>query len=145
VLVPNLDLENRRWPVFTPGAAALGVAAIFSFPLQIGAARLGVLDLHRTTPGPLTTRRLSGAFTLAEATTVALLDDVEAPQGAGLPGQGDVHNGVHQATGIVTVQLDVSLHEALLRIRAHAYTHQLPLNEVGRQIVAHELYLQTKE
>jgi GAF domain-containing protein len=145
VMVPDLDLEHRRWPIFAPGATGFGVAAIFSFPLQVGAAQFGVLDLHRSTPGPLSAQQSSGAFALAQASTVALLDDMDAPRGARLLGQGDVHNAVHQATGIVTIQLGVSVHDALLRIRAHAYTHQLTLNEVGRQIVGHELHLQTEE
>jgi hypothetical protein len=145
VLVPDLAHEHRRWPAFAPAAAALGVAAMFSFPLQVGAARLGVLELYRTAPGPLTARQLSGVFALADASTVALLDDVATPGGTHLSWLADVHNSVHQATGIVTVQLGVTIHEALLRIRAHAYAHQLPLNEVGRKIVDHELHLRMEE
>jgi hypothetical protein len=145
VLVPDLAIENARWPVFTAGAVELGVAAVFSFPLQVGAARMGVLDLHRGTPGPLTAGQLTDAFTLVGASTVALLDDVEAPQTGGPSWLGDLHDGVHQATGIVTVQLGVTLSDALLRIRAHAYAHQLTLNEVGRQIVERELRLEMEE
>ncbi|MFE6613534.1 GAF and ANTAR domain-containing protein [Amycolatopsis sp. NPDC057786] len=145
VLVPDLDAEQDRWPAYAPGAAGLGVAAVFSFPLQVGAARLGVLDLYRTTAGPLSAARLSGALTLAEAGTVALLDDADAAQGARLLGQGELHSVVHQATGIVTVQLDVSLQEALIRIRAYAYAHHLSLNEVGGRIVRRELVLGTGE
>lgn len=144
VLVADLATEHARWPAFAPGAAKLGVAAVFSFPLQIGAARMGVLDLHRATPGPLTGRQLADAFHLVEASTVALLDDVETPYTLG-PQLGDMHNGVHQATGIVTVQLGVSIHDALSRIRAHAYSHQLTLNEVGRQIVNRELRLEMED
>ena len=144
VLVADLATEHWRWPAFAPGAAALGVAAVFSFPLQVGAARMGVLDLHRTTTGPLSKRQLTDAFQLVEASTVALLDNVESGHTMG-PLLGDMHNGVHQATGIVTVQLGVSIHDALLRIRAHAYSHQLPLNEVGRQIVNRELRLEMED
>jgi hypothetical protein len=144
VLVADLAAEHTRWPAFAPGAARLGVAAVFSFPLQIGAARMGVLDLHRDVPGPLTTRRLAEAFQLVEASTVALLDDVETPH-LMRPLLGDMHNGVHQATGIVTVQLGVTIPDALLRIRAHAYSHQLTLNEVGRQIVSRELRLEMED
>ncbi|KFU75833.1 ANTAR domain-containing protein [Amycolatopsis lurida] len=145
VLVPDLDAEHGRWPAYAPGAAGLGVAAVFSFPLQVGAARLGVLDLYRTTAGSLSAPRLSGALTLAEAGTVALLDDADAAQGARLLGQGESHSVVHQATGIVTVQLGVSLQEAFIRIRAYAYAHHLSLNEVGGRIVRRELVLETGE
>ncbi|MEU8413821.1 GAF and ANTAR domain-containing protein [Amycolatopsis japonica] len=145
ILVPDLDAAHDRWPAYAPEAIALGVAAVFSFPLQIGAARLGVLDLYRTIAGPLSAPRLSGALTLAEAGTVALLDDADAAQGARVLGQGELHSEVHQASGIVTVQLDVSLQEALVRIRAYAYAHHLSLNEVGRRIVRRELVLKTGE
>ncbi len=47
VIAPDLDSDPylRRWPAFTPGAVSAGVQAIFAFPLQIGAIRIGVLDL----------------------------------------------------------------------------------------------------
>ena len=38
---------GRRWPVFAPAARQAGAAAIFAFPLQIGAIRSGVLGLYR--------------------------------------------------------------------------------------------------
>ncbi|MGW7535969.1 GAF and ANTAR domain-containing protein [Amycolatopsis sp. NPDC054798] len=145
VLIPELALEHRRWPAFSPGAAGMGVAAVFSFPLQIGAARLGVLDLYRVTAGSLTPRQLPDALALAEAATVALLDDAEAPGGTSPQWLGDLHSQVHQATGIVSAQLEVSLREALLRIRGHAYAHQLSLNEVGKRIVDYELHLRKEE
>jgi len=142
VLIPDIDVEYARWPAFTPGAQSLGVVAMFSFPLQVGAARMGVLDLHRSTRGSLTAGQLTDAFTLVEASTVALLDDIDAPHAMGPSWLGNMHNGVHQATGIVTVQLGVSLAEALIRIRAYAYANQVTLNDVGRRIVDGELRLE---
>ena len=43
---------------------------------------------------------------------------------------------VFQAQGMVMVQLGVPLAEALVRIRAHAYAHDRPLNKVAADIVA---------
>ena len=44
VLASDLgDMEaDRRWPVFAPAAREAGAAAIFAFPLRIGAIRAGV-------------------------------------------------------------------------------------------------------
>lgn len=49
VLVSELTSpgSGRRWPVFSPAAVELGVRATFSFPIQSGAIRFGVLDLYR--------------------------------------------------------------------------------------------------
>src|SRR4029453_11947620 len=55
VLMSDLDgAASARWPMYTPAVTGAGVRAVFAFPLQIGAARLGVLDVFRNRPGPLT-------------------------------------------------------------------------------------------
>jgi hypothetical protein len=55
VLEPDLaDPATPRWPAFTPPAVAAGALAVFGFPLKVGAARLGALNLYRDQPGPLT-------------------------------------------------------------------------------------------
>src|SRR5512135_2919457 len=42
VLEPDLaDPDTVRWPAFTGPAVEAGVRAIFGFPLQVGAVRLG--------------------------------------------------------------------------------------------------------
>jgi hypothetical protein len=54
VLLPELDVAAlARWPAYIPFVHALGVRAIFAFPLQIGAARLGALDVFRAEPAML--------------------------------------------------------------------------------------------
>ena len=39
------------WPAFSSRALEAGIAAVFAFPLQIGAVRMGVLDLYRDDAG----------------------------------------------------------------------------------------------
>ncbi len=41
VLEPNLDHGGSRWPGYAPAALEQGVQAVFAFPLQVGASRLG--------------------------------------------------------------------------------------------------------
>ena len=58
VLEPDLGAgAGGRWPGYTPAACALGVRAVFAFPLAIGAARLGVMDVYGRTPGSCRGRR----------------------------------------------------------------------------------------
>ena len=53
VLASNLaDGESViRWPAFAPAACRAGAAAVFVFPLVVGAIRAGVLGLYRNRPG----------------------------------------------------------------------------------------------
>jgi hypothetical protein len=48
---------------------------------------------------------------------------------------------VHQAAGMVVVQLDVDIAEAEARLRAYAIAVHRPLRDVARDIVAHRLRL----
>jgi len=50
VEVPDLCSESR-FPSFTPRALAVGLAAVFTFPMHHGEVQLGALDLYRDTAG----------------------------------------------------------------------------------------------
>ena len=74
VVVPELRTDGR-FPRFGPPAEAVGLAAVFSFPLQWGEdGLLGALDLFRDTPGALEQRELLTAQTLAEMAGAYLLN-----------------------------------------------------------------------
>jgi len=49
------------------------------------------------------------------------------------------HAVVHQATGIVKVQLGVNIAEALVRLRAHAYAAGRSIEDVARDVVGRRL------
>ncbi|MEV8505044.1 GAF and ANTAR domain-containing protein [Actinoplanes sp. NPDC051475] len=145
VLVPDLDGESpTRWPMYTPAVHDSGVRAVFSFPLQMGAVRLGVLDVFRKRTGSLTNEELTTALTFAEVTMTALLDQHED---AALNGLGDglaetvEHRAeLFQAQGMVMVQLGVPIGEALARLRAYAYAHGRRLDEVAHDVVSRRLH-----
>ncbi|GAA4244922.1 GAF domain-containing protein [Dactylosporangium darangshiense] len=144
VLMPNLDAAAaNRWPVYTPAVTDAGVRAVFAFPLQVGAARLGVLDVFRDRPGSLSRAELGQALASAERAVTALLDGQERTIDGtdGLDGAFDRSAALFQAQGMVMVQLGVSLAEALVRIRAHAYATGRPLHNVTADIVSRRLRL----
>ena len=146
VLEPDLDSGGKsRWPVYSAAAHAEGVRAAFSFPLQIGASRLGVLDLYRDVPGSLSAEELAQALTFADVATSMLLDGQEqAPPGAAASGLAEVLEyrfELYQAQGMVMVQLGVTLVEALAVLRAYAYSHDRDLADVARDVVSQGLRL----
>lgn len=134
-----------RWPLYSAAAEAEGVRAAFAFPLQVGAARLGVLDLHRALPGSLSPEELAQALSFADVATTMLLDAQEQAQpGAAARGLDEAlayRIELHQAQGMVMVQLGVTLAAALALLRAYAYSHERPLDEVARDVVGRTLRL----
>jgi hypothetical protein len=130
----------RRWPAFVPDALAVGARAVFAPPLQIGAARVGVMDLHRDAPGWLQGVDLADALIFADATTQALLIEAHARDVQEVPDlYQSYHAVVHQATGMVKVQLNVGIAEALVRLRAYAYAEERPIEDVARDVVGRRL------
>ena len=54
----------------------------------------------------------------------------------------DFHFVVHNAAGMVSVQQGVSVTEALIRLRAYAFSHDRLLADVAEDVVAHRLRLE---
>jgi GAF domain-containing protein len=144
VLEPDLaDPVTPRWLAFSPPALAAGTRAVFGFPLRVGAARLGALNLYRDRPGKLSDDQHADALVMADVAAQAVLamqanaplDTVATELEAGA----NFHLVEHQASGMVATQLGVSVREALVRLRAHAFSHDLGLDEVAEAIVARQL------
>jgi len=141
VFAPYLLEEGRqRWPGYVDAVRACGVRACFSLPLHVGAVRLGVLDLYAGSPGPLRPDQVDLGLTFADLATEFLLDS--SPGGGAaevntrLVDAVERRGEIHQAQGMVMVDLDVDLAEALALMRGHAFTEGLTLLEVAQKILA---------
>jgi hypothetical protein len=139
-----------RWPVFARTAVQAGAAAIFVFPLQIGAIRAGAMGLYRARPGSLSAAALGDALLFADTATLLLLDSAAQAAGGPQAGTGPAvqpedlarHRAeIDQATGMLTEQLGTGITDAFARLRAYAYVNDLRLADVARDIVARRLRL----
>ncbi|MFI6409247.1 ANTAR domain-containing protein [Streptomyces sp. NPDC050548] len=146
VLEPDLArVRAERWPALLPAARELGVNGVCCFPLGIGAIRIGVLTVLCDAERRLSRQQYTDATALTAVLTDALLNgdrrDGDRPGlGAALEPPSVLRRAVvHQATGMVSAQLDVSVQEALLRLRAHAYSSERPLREIAEDVVARRL------
>jgi hypothetical protein len=144
VLEPDLAApDTPRWVAFTPAAVKAGARAIFGFPLQVGAVRLGAMNLYCDTPGGLSDDQHADALVMADiAAQAVLVLQANAPPGrlaAELEAGGEFQYVVHQASGMVAAQLEVSVGQALIRLRAHAFGNDRPLSDVARDVVARNL------
>ncbi|GAA1207906.1 GAF and ANTAR domain-containing protein [Prauserella alba] len=143
MLVPDLAEVTARWPGFAGAALERGVGAVFAFPLHAGTIQLGVLELHRAATGPMTAEQLANTLVFADLALQLLLDSSSGiDRRPGYRPTDEISHGrdvVHQATGMVAVQLGVDMAEALARLRARAFTEDVPLNEVAADVVTRRL------
>jgi hypothetical protein len=147
VLVPDLrhSTQAARWPMFAAAVAEQTcVAALFALPLQWGTVNLGVLDMYRRLPGGLNDTQWCDALAATDLAALIMLGkctDPSADAGGWLDRALGQRADIHQATGMVLVQLDISATDALARLRAHAFSHQRLLIDVARDVVAQRLLL----
>jgi hypothetical protein len=143
VLEPNLVAAEFRWPVFAADALALGVRAVFAFPLGPGLAGIGALTLYRSESRDLTDSQLADALVLADLVTEILLTvQLGAPANEldrRLRGVGESRVQIHQATGMVSAQLGAAPGDALSRLRAHAWSTHRTLAAVSADVVTRRL------
>ncbi len=132
-----------RWMFFAPQAIALGVRAVFGFPLRIGAIRLGALCLYSDRPGDLSDDQSIDASLMASVVGRGIV----ALQAGAAPGtlSQELKNeaafdfSVHQAAGMVSVQGDVDIATALVLLRTRAFAVCERLDEVAAEIIGRRL------
>jgi GAF domain-containing protein len=145
VLVPDLSaLASTTWPGYAPAAREHGVRAVFAFPLLVGGARIGALDVYRDQTGELSEPAFSRALAFAEVAMQGLLEAGQYVGGvAALLSDGPgTRLEVYQAQGMVMVQLGVGAEEALARLRAYSYAHERRLGEVADDVICRRLAIE---
>ncbi|WP_369637155.1 ANTAR domain-containing protein [Nocardia sp. JMUB6875] len=164
VLVPDFGaaLAGGRWPLLAAAGQGRRGGAVFAFPLRQGAIRVGTLDLYTDEPATLDRAGFAAAVQIAEVLTVVLLAALRAPRPDLLGATGfspaaalaAVGNGgglgpwwesatstreIHQATGMVAVQLRIEVADAYARLIAHALIGGRPIAQVAADVVARRL------
>jgi hypothetical protein len=147
VLVPDLADAVARWPGFASMAVEHGGRGVFSFPLHEGAVSFGVLELYADRAGRLDVDELALAASFAKVATEIMLDGGTITTGGELDPDLAVslrdRDRIHQAQGMVMVDLGVTLVEALTRMRARAFARNLTLLDLAHEIIAGTLTAET--
>jgi hypothetical protein len=142
VMVGDVAQFSNRWPLFTRAIADAGIRSLYALPLQLGVINLGVLVLYRDEPGELKGEELSAALLVAGLVTNQVLDmqagAISESLAWGLEVD-DYRAVVHQATGMISAQLDCSMGEALVRLRGRAFANERPIDLVAAEVVTGDL------
>lgn len=142
------DLEHAhidRWPIFTTTALELGTRGVFALPLNAGQRCIGVLTLYNEVAGALTSEQAANGLVVADTVAQAMLESQSFSEpdllAEDLEDTASHRAEVHQASGMVAVQLGVAVADAEVRLRAHAYAANRPVVDVARDIVERRLRL----
>jgi len=146
------DVSHRRWRLFAPAAVRTGAAAVFVLPLcagewcVAGERCLGALSLYRSSIGDLTVEQYEDFRDIADAAMeIVRSGGVESGDEAS---EWTVGSGtgfqpeIHQAVGVIMVDLEIGADEALDRLRGHAFAAEQPISAVARDVVSGRLRLE---
>jgi GAF domain-containing protein len=138
----SLPAALARWPAWTPKARELDVRSVAAFPIQAGAISAGVLTVYSATLTRFDTDKLTAGRRLADIAFLGLLDlmaGLQNPQMDEAELSVLLRADVHRAAGMVMVQADLSIDEALARLRAHAFSSGVPLTKVATDVLERRL------
>jgi hypothetical protein len=151
VMVSDLaQSRSEPWPAFSTAALDRGVRAVFALPVSVASMRVGALDLYRSTPGVMDASQVAGGLVAAELAALPLLDIIGSDLHAAVNDETSsawnelttlTRVEVYQAAGILIAQLGVGPTEAMVRLRAYAFAHDMTASAVAFDIIEHRLRL----
>ena len=136
VLEPDLaSRSGTSWPAFLAAIREEQVGAIFAFPLLFGPLEIGAVDLYSTAPVSLTAEQQGQTQALSAIVSRIVLR--HAIRGDDVPGESTTFSRrlVHQATGMVLVQLGTTAEDAHLIIQARAFAENRPMREIAQDVI----------
>ena len=138
-LAHPVKLGGRRSPA---GGRCRGSGRV-RVPGRVGDVRFGALNLYRDRPGPLTADQHADALVVADVAARSIIEHAGRRRPgrarAGLEAGANFRFVVHQAAGMVAVQLGVPVDEALVRLRAHAFSSGPLVVDVASDVVDRRL------
>jgi hypothetical protein len=135
--------HSADWPMFAAAATECGAGAVFTFPLRLGSAVVGVVDLYRRAPGVLDQQSIALASTLANEVAwravQAAIRSANQEGGSETAGTPTMRREVHQATGMILAQLETTATNAFALLRAHAFLSGKSVDDVAKDVVGRGL------
>lgn len=125
-----------RWPGYGPAAEGLGIGHVVAVPLQSAGSCIGALtafDVRADTTSTMTVAQVADSLTC----NVFLGADAVP----GLFGGIDYRAEVHQAAGMVAVQVGCRVTDALELVKVRAFADGRPIGDIARDIVQGRLRL----
>ena len=148
VLVPDIEEAPAagRWPGLMHAVRGRAMRGIFCFPMRFGVINIGVCACYRREAGLLSSKDVSFVLQAIDLTSLALLElregqHAESLLGRWLAADGTQRRQVHQATGMLIVQLGVSAEVAFARLRGYAFAQGIDIEQVADDVVNRRLRL----
>ena len=150
-VVCDVDIRtgsDPRWPMFREAVSRENVGTIYALPMVIGPLQLGAIDLYCHDSCTMDDGLLEQGESLARLVARDVFRralrhagrDPEQPDSEPLS-----RRIIHQATGMVLAQLDVSPDDATMIIQSHAYSSGRSMKDLARAIVSGDVRFERRD
>jgi GAF domain-containing protein len=143
----RLDESDNRWPMFLVHALDAGFQMVHALPLRLRSDTIGAMNIFNDEPRDLTPQDVNLAQALADAATIAILQERAVKRGTQLANQlqGALNSRivVEQAKGIVAEHLQVAMDEAFNLLRGYARSERRRLSQVAVDLIDGSLAVTT--
>ena len=148
VLEPDFSVRSStRWPALSAALRDEQLRSIFAFPLAVGPLRIGAVDLYSVVPVHFDQTQAKQADAMAGVVGRHVLRQALNAVGRDYDYRGNAYSRriVHQATGMVLAQLDLSADDALLVIQGHAFATSRSMMEVAQDVIEGRLTFSSED
>jgi GAF domain-containing protein len=132
--------ESDRWPRFGPEALSLGYQSVQALPLRLRDHTIGALNVFVDDRVIVTDTDLLIAQALADAATIAILQDQATRESQLLVAQLNYALNsritIEQAKGVLAERAGVDMDAAFARLRTYARSHNLRLGILANDLVS---------
>lgn len=139
VLMTDVRTESRQaWPTLSGAIDPDRLGSLFAFPLVFGPLRIGAVDLYSVEPVRLNPDQARRAGAMADVVSRHVLRHALNTSENEFDERPSLHSRrvIHQATGFVLAQLDISPDDARLVIQGHAFATSRSMMDIADDIVA---------
>jgi hypothetical protein len=127
----NGSVSAHRWPLFATEAVHAGIRALHAYPMNFPSGAIGTVGLYSRQPGDLTSEQHRQAQAVTELIGLAMVDPTSGESiGSGL------RMTVHQAAGMVMQQTGTSIRDALVLLRATAFTEDTQVTDLAAEVIS---------
>lgn len=137
--------SSERWPEHRDLTLDNGFKSLATVPMPVEGQRIGALDLYCTEPHAWTDEEIRAAQILANMATGYVLNNLKLSESRNLTERLqaalDTRIVVEQATGVLCGRHDIDPPEAHERLRHHARTFGVAMQDVCERVIRGELQL----
>ena len=145
VRVDDLGVADEKWSALQRSATVFGIRSILAVPLRLRGETIGTLSLFSELLGGVTERDVALAHALADVATIGILqarstgryEEIQSQLTAAL----ESRVLIEQAKGMISGARRITVDQAFVRLRDHARSNNMRLQEAARLVVERSLSL----